>query len=64
MTELTNPTAETLPECLEDVDETAPSPKSGVLRFARMTGSSIAARDSAFWVTDFLNAAYYRRPAV
>jgi hypothetical protein len=53
MTELTNPTAETLPECLEDVDETAPSPKSGVLRFARMTGSSIAARDSAFWVTDF-----------
>ncbi len=29
-----------------------------------MTGSSIAARDSAFWVTDFLNAAYYGRPAV
>ena len=39
------------------------SPRSGVLRFARMMGSSIAARDSAFWVTDFLNAAYYRRPA-
>src|SRR4051794_41512317 len=35
----------------------------GVLRFARMTGSSIAARDAAPWVTDFLNAAYYRRPA-
>ena len=31
-------------------------------RFARMTGSSIAAPDAAAWVTDFLNAAYYRRP--
>jgi hypothetical protein len=29
--------------------------------FARMIGSSIAARDAAPWVTDFLNAAYYRR---
>ena len=29
--------------------------------FAAMTGSSIAARDAAPWVTDFLNAAYYRR---
>jgi hypothetical protein len=28
-----------------------------------MTGSSIAAIDAAGWVTDFLNAAYYRRPA-
>src|SRR3954462_7467130 len=36
---------------------------SGQLGFARMTGSSIAARDAAVWVTDFLNAAYYRRPA-
>ena len=27
-----------------------------------MTGSSIAARDAAPWITDFLNAAYYRRP--
>jgi len=34
----------------------------GPLRFARMTGSSIAGRDAAPWVTDFLNAAYYRRP--
>ena len=34
----------------------------GPLRFARMTGSSIASRDAAVWVTDFLNAAYYRRP--
>src|SRR3978361_1021257 len=34
---------------------------SGPVRFARMTGSSIAGRDAAPWVTDFLNAAYYRR---
>ena len=27
-----------------------------------MTGSSICSRDAAPWVTDFLNAAYYRRP--
>ena len=26
-----------------------------------MTGSSIAAPDAAGWITDFLNAAYYRR---
>src|SRR4051794_28054402 len=32
------------------------------LRFARMAGSSIAAPDAAGWITDFLNAAYYRRP--
>src|SRR6185295_9855598 len=31
------------------------------LRFARMTGSSIAGPDAAGWITDFLNAAYYRR---
>src|SRR4051812_49817092 len=29
--------------------------------FARMAGSSIAAPDAAGWITDFLNAAYYRR---
>ena len=51
---------ETVPEHLEDVPP-ARGP-GGVLRFARMTGSSIAARDAAPWVTDFLNAAYYRRP--
>jgi hypothetical protein len=34
---------------------------SAQLRFARMTGSSIAAPDAAGWITDFLNAAYYRR---
>jgi hypothetical protein len=31
------------------------------LQFARMTGSSIASPDAAGWITDFLNAAYYRR---
>ena len=49
-----------LPEQLDD-DEAA-APAGGPLRFARMTGSSIAGRDAAAWVTDFLNAAYYRRP--
>ena len=29
----------------------------------KMAGSSIAGRDAAAWVTDFLNAAYYRRDA-
>jgi hypothetical protein len=53
-------------EHLDDpVPETAPAATSpgGPLRFARMTGSSIAGRDAAGWVTDFLNAVYYRRPA-
>ncbi len=30
------------------------------LRTARLLGSSIAGRDAAGWITDFLNAAYYR----
>jgi hypothetical protein len=34
----------------------------GPLGFAKMAGSSIAGRSAAAWVTDFLNAAYYRRP--
>src|SRR5262245_42463383 len=34
---------------------------SAQMRFARMSGSSIAAPDAAGWITDFLNAAYYRR---
>jgi hypothetical protein len=54
-----------LPEHLEDdqVEEGAAptSPRAGLFRFARMTGSSIAGRDAAGWVTDFFNAAYYRR---
>ena len=54
-----------LPEYLEDTAEEGVegrAPHTGVLRFARMAGSSICARDAAPWVTDFLNAAYYRRP--
>ncbi len=54
-----------VPEHLDDTasDAAAPAAKpGGPLRFARMTGSSIAGRDAAGWVTDFLNAAYYRRP--
>ncbi len=33
----------------------------GPIGFAKMAGSSIAGRDAAPWVTDFLNAAYFRR---
>ena len=55
-----------LPEHLEDVEAPGgaladPVPAAGPVRFARMAGSSIAGRDAAPWVTDFLNAAYYRR---
>ena len=62
----TDPPSEELPEFLDDLDgdtraEPAAVPKTGPLRFARMSGSSIAGRDAAPWVTDFLNAAYYRR---
>ena len=35
----------------------------GPFGFAKMAGSSIAGPDAAPWVTDFLNAAYYRRDA-
>src|SRR3954464_6421258 len=55
-----------VPEYLEDEPEgDAPAagvPRSSPLRFARMSGSAIAGRDAAAWVTDFLNAAYYRHP--
>jgi hypothetical protein len=54
-----------IPEYLGDVAADAAgssASRPGVLRFARMTGSSICSRDAAPWVTDFLNAAYYRRP--
>src|SRR5918997_10544 len=50
-----------LPEHLDDA-EAREAPTTGPVRFARMAGSSIAGRDAAPWVTDFLNAAYYRRP--
>jgi hypothetical protein len=36
---------------------------SGPVRIMRMGGSSIAAPGAAGWITDFLNAAYYARPA-
>ena len=53
-----------LDQVAEHLDDPAPAAAKlgGPLRFARMTGSSIAGRDAAGWVTDFLNAAYYRRP--
>jgi hypothetical protein len=63
--ELSAEELEAVPEHLEDVPEELPVgsvSSGGALRFARMTGSSIAGRDAAGWVTDFLNAAYYRRP--
>ena len=50
---------DSLPEHVDDAE--APARQPGPLGFARMSGSSIAARDAAPWVTDFLNAAYYRR---
>lgn len=55
-TEVPDGLPDAVPEHLDEV------PKTGPLRFARMSGSSIAGRDAAAWVTDFLNAAYYRRP--
>jgi len=64
--ELSPAQLEEVPEHLEDQPEgdAAPVevPRSGPLHFARMSGSSIAGRDAAAWVTDFLNAAYYRHP--
>jgi hypothetical protein len=64
---MTDETSERLPEHIDDVEHDEAGsrggvPKTGPLRFARMSGSSIAGRDAAAWVTDFLNAAYYRRP--
>jgi hypothetical protein len=60
-----DPSIDEVPEYLEDeVDPDVPAeaPRPGLLRFARMAGSSIAGRDAALWVTDFLNGAYSRRP--
>lgn len=53
-----------LDQVVEHLDDPVPEAvkPGGPLRFARMTGSSIAGRDAAGWVTDFVNAAYYRRP--
>jgi hypothetical protein len=52
---------EPLLEHLDDPEPHEDVPRTGPLRFARMAGSSIAGRDAAPWITDFLNAAYYRR---
>jgi hypothetical protein len=43
------------------MSETTTTSQPGPIGFARMTGSSICGRDAAAWVTDFLNAAYFRR---
>jgi hypothetical protein len=51
---------EALPEQLDESGAAVAA--AGPLQFARMTGSSIAGRDAAAWITDFLNAAYYRHP--
>src|SRR3712207_5261631 len=40
-----------------------PMPVLDRLRVARMPGSSIAAPGAVGWITDFLNAAYFARPA-
>jgi hypothetical protein len=61
------PTADLTAQDLEGLpdhlgDSGAAVPAAGPLQFARMTGSSIAGRDAAPWITDFLNAAYYRHP--
>jgi hypothetical protein len=53
---------EGLPDQLDDPE--AAVPPAGPLRFARMSGSTIAGRDAAAWITDFLNAAYYYRHPV
>jgi hypothetical protein len=61
---LTPQELEEVPEHLEEAPAGRPPSRAkpaGPLRFARMTGSSIISRDAAGWVTDFLNASYYRR---
>jgi hypothetical protein len=57
------PTSPIPPDHLDDPDpEPVPATKpGGPVRFAGMTGSSIASRNAAVWITDFLNAAYFRR---
>lgn len=47
----------------DQTDSERSQTSTGTVQFALMSGSSIAGRDAAPWVTDFLNAAYYRRPA-
>ena len=59
---MAGPTPSDRTAATDPVAAPAPVTSAGPLRFARMSGSSIASRDAAMWVTDFLNAAYYRRP--
>jgi hypothetical protein len=58
--DLTEQDVEALPDHLDDSQPAVAA--AGPLQFARMTGSSIAGRDAAPWITDFLNASYYRHP--
>ncbi len=58
---MTQPVA-SAPDHLDPSREEGAAPRSGPLGFVRMAGSSIAGRDAAAWITDFLNAAYYRCP--
>lgn len=56
-----------LPQHLDDVYDLVPGRtvpsvlRAGALGFARLSACSIASRNAAAWVTDFLSAAYYRR---
>jgi hypothetical protein len=61
---MTDDSTEALAEHVEDAEAGGQGerPGNGPLLFARLAGSSIAGRDAAPWVTDFLNAAAYRRP--
>lgn len=57
---ITEPTVEK-PDHPAEVRQFGAGPRrTGLLSLARLTGSSIAGRDGAAWVTDFLDAAYYR----
>lgn len=51
-----------VPPDSREIESAPPTGPGGPLGFARMTGSSIASRDASAWVTDFLNAAYFRWP--
>ncbi len=55
-----NPVSQTT---IQDMTTNPATTQPGPIGFAKMAGSSIAGRDAAPWVTDFLNAAYYRRDA-
>ncbi len=58
--ELGSELAELVNDPVTAMDQTR-GPAVGGGRFARVVSSAICGRDAAPWVTDFLNAAYYRR---